>query len=117
VLLAAAFSSADFAVGATEQERSQMYGMIAKMTAVAERRNELIALLGAGTRNMPGCLSYIISRDLHEENTIWVTEAWDSKVSHDASFSIPAIQTLIVKTKPLVADFSKVTEIEPVLGI
>ena len=94
-----------------------MYGMIAKMTAVAGRREQLITLLGEGTRNMPGCLAYIISRDLHDENTVWVTEAWDSKARHDASFSLPAVQSVVAKTKPLVADFSRVAEIGPVFGV
>ena len=40
---------------------------------------------------MPGCLSYIVATDPADANAIWITEAWDSKASHDASLSLPQV--------------------------
>jgi quinol monooxygenase YgiN len=36
-----------------------------------------------------GCFSYIVAKDSADENVIWVTEAWESVTSHDASLSLP----------------------------
>ena len=40
---------------------------------------------------MPGCLSYVVSKDSRDETTIWVTEVWESKQSHDVSLSLPSV--------------------------
>jgi quinol monooxygenase YgiN len=76
----------------------------------------LVAILGEGTRNMPGCVSYVISEDVNEENSVWVTEIWDSKASHDASLSLPSVKDVIAKAKPMIAGFTKIAETNPVAG-
>lgn len=53
------------------------------MTAVSGRRDDLIAILADAVSNMPWCLSYIVAKDSGDENTVWVTEVWDSKENHD----------------------------------
>ena len=94
-----------------------MYGMIAKLVAVSGRRDDLIKVLKDGTAKMPGCLSYVIAKDTADENTIWVTEAWDSVVNHDKSLSLPIVKATIDRAKPLVAEFSRIAVTEPVAGI
>jgi quinol monooxygenase YgiN len=94
-----------------------MYGLIAKLTAVAGKRDELIQLLEEGTKNMPGCRSYIVAKDAMDENILWVTEIWDSETSHDASLSLPAVKDTVAQTKPLVAGFEKVAVTNPVGGV
>src|SRR5687768_614612 len=79
----------------TAGEKSQtgarpMFGLIGKMTATPGKREELIGLLLTGTEGMPGCLSYIVARDVKDENAIWITEVWDHKDSHAASLKLPA---------------------------
>lgn len=91
-----------------------MYGLIAKITAAPTRRDELIATLAEGTRNMPGCLSYTIAAGLDDETSIWVTEIWDTKASHDASLTLPAVYDVIAKARPLIAGFQKIAETSPV---
>jgi quinol monooxygenase YgiN len=93
-----------------------MYGLIGKMTSVAGKRDELIAILLAGVGEMPGCLSYIVATDPADANAIWITEAWDSKASHDASLSLPQVRAAIAKGKPLIAGFSDGTVTTPVGG-
>lgn len=93
-----------------------MYGLIGKITAKAGRRDELIKYLLEGTADMPGCLSYIISKDSKDEHSIWVTEVWDSKESHKASLSLPSVKEAITKGRPLIAEFSEQIETEPVGG-
>ena len=66
---------------------------------------------------MPGCLSYVIAKDFADENTIWVTEVWDSLASHDASLSLPAVKNAISHSKELVAHFEKIATTNPVAGV
>jgi quinol monooxygenase YgiN len=93
-----------------------MYGLIGKMTAVDGKRDELIAILLAGVSGMPGCLSYIVATDPAEANAIWITEAWDSKASHDASLTLPSVKDAIAKGRPLIAAFGSGTVTTPVGG-
>ncbi|MGD0366692.1 MAG: putative quinol monooxygenase [Acidobacteriaceae bacterium] len=94
-----------------------MYGLIAKLTLLPGKRDEVIALLTESSANMPGCFSYVIASDAANENVLWVTEVWESKASHDTSLSLRAVQTVIPKVKPLVANFEKIAETDPIAGI
>ncbi len=93
-----------------------MYGLIGKMTAVAGQRDALIAILLEGVMSMPGCLSYVIAKDPRDENAIWITEVWNSKESHAASLSLPAVRQAITRAKPLIAAFGDSVTTEPVGG-
>jgi quinol monooxygenase YgiN len=94
-----------------------MYGLIAKLTLLPGKRDEVIALLTESSANMPGCFSYVVANDAANENILWVTEVWESKASHDASLSLRAVQAVIPKVKPLLANFEKIAETDPVAGI
>lgn len=94
----------------------KMYGLIGKMIAAEEKRDELIKILLEGTNEMPGCLSYIVAKDTADKNAIWITEVWKDEASHKASLSPPAVQKAIAKGKPMIARFSDQTIIEPVGG-
>jgi quinol monooxygenase YgiN len=85
---------------------ADMYGLIGKMTALAGKREELVAILLGGVGEMPGCLSYIVANDSSDANAIWITEVWDSKASHDASLLLPEVKGAIAKGRPLIAGFS-----------
>ena len=93
-----------------------MYGLIGKMTVVAGKRDELLAILLEGTGEMPGCLSYVVAKDPTDANGIWITEVWDSEQSHKASLSLPAVKQATTRGKPLIAGFSNSTVTEPVGG-
>jgi quinol monooxygenase YgiN len=75
--------------------------------SVPERRDDLVATLRECTANMPGCLAYIIAKDIADENTLWVREIWSSEAEHDASLTLPDVKDGIGKAKPLIANFSK----------
>ena len=94
-----------------------MYGLIAKLTAVPGKRNELIAVLKDGAKNMPGCLSYVLAKDSADERLLWVTEIWDSEASHNASLTLPAVKNAMAQGKPLIAGFEKVAVTNPVAGV
>ncbi|WP_395373370.1 putative quinol monooxygenase [Marinicella sp. W31] len=93
-----------------------MYGLISQMLVVPGQREALIDILMQGTRYMPGCLNYIISKDAADEHTIWITEVWDSRESHQASLRLPTVQEAITTAKPMIAGFGQRIETEPVGG-
>jgi quinol monooxygenase YgiN len=94
-----------------------MHGLIGKMVAAPGQRDALIALILEGSGEMPGCLNYIVAKDITDENVIWVTEVWDSQESHKASLSIPAVKATIARAMPLIAGFEPGAVTEPVGGI
>jgi quinol monooxygenase YgiN len=94
-----------------------MYGLIGKITAKNGKRDQLIKILLEGTENMPGCLNYIVSKDMTNENSIWVTEVWESQDSHKNSLTLPSVQEAIKKGMPLIEEFDEQLELEPIGGI
>lgn len=93
-----------------------MFGLIAKMRAQPGKRDELLQILLGSTGAMPGCLSYIIAKDPTDADAIWITEVWDSRVSHKASLQLPEVQAAIKQAMPIIAGFDSSTEVEPVGG-
>jgi quinol monooxygenase YgiN len=98
------------------QGTSTMYGLIGKMNATAGNRDALVALLLEASADMPGCLSYIVSTDTADSNAIWITEAWDSQESHQASLKLPAVQQAIGRARPLIAGLGERFVTTPVGG-
>jgi len=93
-----------------------MYGLIGKMRATPGQRDVLIAILLEGTRDMPGCLSYVIARDPADADAVWITEVWSDEASHKASLSLPSVQAAIARARPIIAGFDQHTVTEPVGG-
>ena len=40
-----------------------MHGIIGKLIAADNKRDELIEILIAGSKDMPGCQSYVVAKD------------------------------------------------------
>ena len=93
-----------------------MYGLIGKMSAAPGQRDALIAILLAGIKAMPGCLSYIIARDPADADAIWITEVWESEAHHRASLELATVQDAIARARPLIAGFDHQQITEPVGG-
>jgi quinol monooxygenase YgiN len=66
---------------------------------------------------MPGCLSYVVARDVADANAVWVTEVWDSEASHKGSLSLPSVRDAIAKGRPLIAGFGERFITVPVGGV
>jgi quinol monooxygenase YgiN len=69
--------------------------MIAKITAMAGKREDLIEVLTKSTSHTPGCFS-------------------NNAASHEASFSLPEVKSAISQAKSLVAAFERVAITSPV---
>jgi quinol monooxygenase YgiN len=94
-----------------------MWGMIAKITLVPGKRDEMIAILKESAADMQGSLSYIVAKDAADENTLWVTEVWESMASHEASLSLPAVKSAIPRAKAVVSNFERIAVTSPVWGV
>jgi quinol monooxygenase YgiN len=93
-----------------------MYGLIGKMLTHPGKRDELIAILDDGIREMPGCKSYIIAKDPSDENAVWITEVWESQAEHLDSLKLPQVQAAIAKGRLMIAGFGERFETEPIGG-
>ena len=93
-----------------------MYGLIGKMKCTSGQRDALIAILLEGVSGMPGCLSYVVAKDPTDADSVWITEAWESQDKHQASLSLPSVQTAITKARPIIAGFGERFETQPVGG-
>ena len=93
-----------------------MYGLIGKIKANTGQRDALIGILLESSDDMPGCLSYIVAKDMTEADAIWVTEVWESSESHKNSLSLPAVEQAISRGRPLIAGFGERFETNPVGG-
>ncbi len=93
-----------------------MYGLIGKLIALPGKRDELISILMEGSENMPGCLSYILAKDAADAEAIWITEVWTDQESHQASLSLPTVQSAIARGRRLIAGFGERVETIPLGG-
>jgi quinol monooxygenase YgiN len=98
------------------QEKTPMYGLIGQMLAAPSKRDDLLAILGESTGDMPGCLSYVIAKDPTNADALWITEVWIDKDAHAASLKLPAVQAAIAKARPIIAGFPQHFETIPVSG-
>ena len=90
-----------------------MFGLIGKIVATPGSRDELMAILQAGTTGMPGCLAYLVAADRSDADTLWVTESWESEEHHQQSLALPAVKAAIAKGRPLIAGFERVATTSP----
>jgi quinol monooxygenase YgiN len=93
-----------------------MYGVMGSLKSVPGRRDALLAILLENAGGMPGCLAYVVGEDPVDPDTIWVSEAWDSAASHQASLALPAVRDAINRAGPLIAGFGQRIETRPVGG-
>lgn len=91
-----------------------MYGLISKLKAHHGQRDALIAVLLQGSQAMPGCIHYIVAKDIHDEHTVWVVETWDSTQAHNSALALPAVVEAMAKGKHLIAAIERRVETVPV---
>ena len=94
-----------------------MYGLIGKFKCVEGKRDELIGILTADVGEMPGCLSYVVAKDLDDPDSLWITEVWENQASHRASLQIPEVKAAIGAGMLLIDSFDMHVTTEPVGGI
>jgi quinol monooxygenase YgiN len=95
------------------------FGLHGKLTAVPGQGDALGELLLEAARaleSMPQCELYLVSRDDHDEDAIWVTEVWSSRETHRESLNLSNVREIITRARPLIAEVSEQTELTPLGG-
>ena len=98
------------------QNGGEMYGLISKLMALPGQRQALVTILLEVSREMPGCLSYVVALDTADADAIWISEVWESQSSHEASLALPTVRQAMVKGRPLIAGFGDRVVTTPVGG-
>lgn len=87
------------------------------MKARRGHRDDVVALLLDGVEGLraAGCHAYIVSAVPGEdEDTIHVTEVWESKEHHAASLRLPDVKASIAKAMPMLTGEFDMQELEVV---
>jgi quinol monooxygenase YgiN len=116
IVAAATVSATSPALSADATGASERYGLIGKMKCAPGQRDALISILLEGLSEMPGCLSYVVAKDLVDPDAVWITEAWESREKHRASLSLPSVRAAIAKARPAIVGFGERFETQPVGG-
>ena len=80
------------------------YGLHGKLTATPGNADKLAAILLEAAKlvsTAKGCRLYMVSKDHSDADSVWVTEAWDSKEDHDNSLQMAGVKELISQAMPL----------------
>ena len=88
------------------------YGYINKFTVQIGKRDELVKLLLQAAEILQSnkdCVQYLVGK-ASEPETIYVTEIWVSKETHDASLELPEVKTIIAQAMPLIVSVSNIAE-------
>jgi quinol monooxygenase YgiN len=98
-----------------------MYLLHGKLTAKVGHRDELANILLDASKlvaAVKGCKIYVIGKDHGDQNSVYVTEIWDSKEDHDNSLKVENVRQLIIKAMPVVEGLpQKGQELEILGGI
>jgi quinol monooxygenase YgiN len=82
-----------------------MYLLHGKLLATSGNRTHLADILLQAANlvgNAKGCKLYVISSEAIEENTVFITEIWESKEDHDQSLNYPGVRELIMEAMPMI---------------
>lgn len=95
------------------------YGLFGKLSTAPEDRQTLVDILTNGAEKMkdvPGCHTYIVTKDANDEGAVWVIELWDTKESHDQSLTLPWVRELINQAMPILKGSPEGITVIPVSG-
>ena len=95
------------------------YGYMGSMKTKPGHRDDVVTILLSGLDSLrsAGCDSYIVSVSDADDDTIWVTEVWQSKEHHKASLQLPETRAAIGKAMPMLTGEFTSRELNVVGGL
>jgi len=75
-----------------------------KLTAKQGHKEQLTAILIDASKlvsTAKGCKLYVIGLDSSDDNSVFITEIWDTKEDHENSLKVDGVRELIMKALPL----------------
>ena len=91
-----------------EKDAPMPFDVNSKITLAEGQREAFIEILEAGTQNMPGNISYTVTKDIADDNLIWIAEVWESEAAHKASLSLPSVIEAITKGRPMITGMERI---------
>ena len=82
------------------------YLLHGKLTAKNGHGDELSTILLEAAKlvsTAKGCNLYVIGKEENDENSVYVTEIWDSKDDHNNSLKVEGVSELIMQAMPILA--------------
>jgi quinol monooxygenase YgiN len=95
------------------------YGYVGTMKARPGHRDDVVSLLLADVESLRdvGCELYVVGVSDADEDTICVTEVWQTKQHHDASLQLPEVKATIGKAMPMLTGEFTSQELSVVGGL
>lgn len=91
-----------------------MYGLITNIIAGDDQRDSLISILLEGSKDLPGNIHYLISKDENDSQGIWIHEVWETKEQHGDSLQLPQVIQALEQGRPLIESLVNRWETQPV---
>lgn len=92
------------------------FGLHGSLLATPGQRGSLVThmLEAAGLmKDAPGCDLYLVSTLEADDDAVWITEVWRTEADHDASLSLPGVQELIERARPIIAGMGESIRLVP----
>ncbi|MGI8828441.1 MAG: putative quinol monooxygenase [Candidatus Limnocylindria bacterium] len=92
------------------------FGLYGSILATPGQRGALVAhMLEAAhlMQDAPGCEPYLVSTSEADDDAVWITEVWRTEADHDASLSLPGVQELIERARPIIAGMGESIRLVP----
>jgi quinol monooxygenase YgiN len=79
------------------------YGYNGSMKTKPGCRDDVVAILlsGADGLRAAGCHAYLVGVSDTDDDTIWVSEVWETKKHHADSLQLPEVKAAIARAMPM----------------
>jgi quinol monooxygenase YgiN len=85
------------------------HGYIGSMKTKSGHRDDVVSILSNSFDQLRelGCVFYLVGLSDTDDDTIWVTEIWQSKAHHDEAIQLPEAHEAMAKAMPmLIGEFN-----------
>ncbi len=90
-----------------------MMGLITQFLTRPADRDALSGILVDASKDMPGCLSYVVALDTSRDDALWVTEVWTDAQHHLASLGLPKVREAMMSGRALITSVGQQATTRP----
>lgn len=91
------------------------FGLFGKFIVKDGERDTLVNILleaAESMKNLDECEIYLVNVAEDESNSVYVYEVWSNENAHQASLSLEATQTLIMRAKPIITGMERISTLK-----
>jgi quinol monooxygenase YgiN len=93
-----------------------MHTLIGRLTTHPGKRDELAAILLHAAELQaadPSCRQYAVFVSETDQDAVWISEAWDTKETHEATLQRSEVRRLVERGRPLLRGMPETIESLP----